>query len=113
MAKWEKMSKSRGNVVLPEEVVYGVYEYDSKNWEFRLPNGDVIDPGELGVWRDKLRTGFYFTATRYRRMPIFLHEKNNPVPSLLLIDGEEKVQHPDLVNFWGYLHEKYGEPEPE
>lgn len=30
----EKMSKSRGNVITPEEVVYGVYEMHS-GYEFR------------------------------------------------------------------------------
>jgi hypothetical protein len=97
---YEKMSKSRGNVVLPEEVVYGVAHLDD-GYEFRLPDGKVIeDYLELGIWQDGLNSKMFFTATRYGRVPVFLHCKGNPVPAMLLLDGEEKLQHPDLVGFW-------------
>lgn len=112
---YEKMSKSRGNVVLPEEVVYGVCELDSK-YEFRDFLGEVVDYyKEMGVWQDKLNTGFFFTATRFKREPVWLCEKNNfdaegkPIPLVLLIDGEEKIQHPeelDKVKYYVYVRKK-------
>jgi valyl-tRNA synthetase len=33
--QWTKMSKSKGNVVLPEEVVRGVYKLEA-GYEFRV-----------------------------------------------------------------------------
>lgn len=109
---WEKMSKSRGNVVLPEEVVYGVAELDPK-YEFRDFLGEVVDYKEQGVWQDKLNTGFFFTATRFKREPVWLCEKDSfdaegkPIPLVLLIDGEEKVQHPEELDKIKYYVPKY------
>ena len=97
---YEKMSKSRGNVVLPEEVVYGVADLPSE-YEFRWPNGRVIeDFKDVGVWRDRLNTDLYFTASMFGRIPVFLHYKGNPVPAILVIKGQRTQQHPQLVAFW-------------
>lgn len=111
MPQYEKMSKSRGNVVLPEEVVYGVHELHS-GYEFRGFLGEVVDYKEIGVWQDNLNTGFFFTATRHGREPVWLCEKDKfdsegkPIPLVLLIEGQEKVQHPDeldKVKYYGYV----------
>lgn len=102
MPIYEKMSKSRGNVVLPEEVVYGVYQLDD-NYEFRDLDNQVIDYTPLGVWRDKPRSGMFFTDTKHGRRPVFLHEKDNPVPVLLLIADKEQLQHPNEWVFWGRM----------
>lgn len=97
--KYEKMSKSRGNVVLPEEVVYGVCEVMA-GWEFRgPPDGGAIDPVKLGVWRDPV-SGLYYTATRHGRQPAFLCMKGEPIPPLLVFGGQEITQHPDFMPFW-------------
>lgn len=111
MPQYEKMSKSRGNVVLPEEVVYGVHELPFE-YEFRDFLGEVVDYKEFGVWRDKFHTSFFFTSTKHGREPVWLCEKNKfdsegkPIPLVLLINGEEKVQHPDELNkvkYYGYV----------
>lgn len=90
------MSKSRGNVVLPEEVVFGVYEL-ADGYEFRDATGEVVDWREKGIWRDKLKTGNFFMATRWNRQPVFLCEKDDPRPCVLLLEGQEHVQHENLV----------------
>lgn len=100
--QWEKMSKSRGNVVVPDEVVYGVYELD-KDYEFRFSDGQVCDWREMGVWRNKGGDGFFWTATRHKRQAVFLCEVGNPTPCLLLIDGEERDQHPNLVEYFVFV----------
>jgi hypothetical protein len=94
MVKYEKMSKSRGNVVLPEEVVYGVLDLDP-GYEFRDKYGNIVD-WRHNVWRDKGKSGYFFTATRLGRQPVFLCEKDDPRHCVLLIDGKEREQHPDL-----------------
>jgi valyl-tRNA synthetase len=93
--KYEKMSKSRGNVVCPEEVVYGVHEID-KRYEFRGIDGKVIDWKELGVWQDKLNTHCFFTSKRYDRQPVWLCLRENGVPCVLEVDGRTIIQHEDL-----------------
>lgn len=108
---YEKMAKSKGNVVLPEEVVYGVFTLNTE-YEFRNFLGQVIDFEKLGVWRDCLNTGFFFTATRFGREPVWLCQKGNvdkenkPIPTILLINGEEKVQHPDELKKIHYYTRK-------
>jgi valyl-tRNA synthetase len=82
--RYEKMSKSKGNVVLPEEVVYGVCDL-RPGLEFRDADGQAIDWKKLGVWQDELNTKFFFTATRFGRKPVFLHYKDNHVPALLTL----------------------------
>ena len=91
MIKYEKMSKSRGNVVLPEEVVYGVIEL-CPGYEFRDNCGNIVN-WQNNVWRDKSKSGYFFTATRFGRQPIFLCENGDHC--VLLIDGQEKEQHLD------------------
>ena len=98
MAKCEKMSKSRGNVVLPEEVVYGVLDLDP-GYEFRDKYSNIVD-WRHNVWRDKGKSGDFFTATRFGRQPVFLCEKGDPRHCILLIDGQEKEQHPGLPEEW-------------
>ncbi len=82
--KFEKMSKSRGNVISPEEVVFGVFELDP-NYEFRteLHDGEliVVDYKDFGIWQDQIRTGFYFLASKFGKLPAFLHQKRKSSPS--------------------------------
>lgn len=107
--RWEKMSKSKGNVISVDEVVYGVANVDPR-YEFRSPDGDVIDWKELCVWRNPdPADNFYYTAVRFGRMPVFLHEAGNPVPALFLIDGEERVQHPRRAAIWHGILERHPE----
>jgi hypothetical protein len=98
-----KMSKSRGNVVLPDEVVHGVCGLDDC-YEFRYANGNLTDWKAAGVWRHE---SGYFTSTRTKRQPVFLHEVGNPVPCLLRIKGVEQIQHPELLGYWQQLLNKY------
>lgn len=99
---YEKMSKSRGNVVLPEEVVYGVADLKPE-CEFRFISGGIIsDYRECGIWQNCLHDKFFYTATRFGRLPVFLHYKDNPCPALLTINGKETLQHPDLKEFWDW-----------
>jgi valyl-tRNA synthetase len=97
MAKWTKMSKSKGNVVLPEEVINGVYEL-SPGHEFRGLDGEVVDWEKLFIWLD---IAGYRTSTKYGRRPVFLHCKNNPVPCWLT--ALNKLQHEDEFGFWENL----------
>lgn len=102
--QYEKMSKSRGNVILPEEVIYGVANLDER-YEFRDIIGNVLDYKEQGVWQDKDHTGFFFTASNRGKKAAYLCEKGNPVPCILLINGEEKQQHPGRVEYYAYRKE--------
>lgn len=97
MAKREKMSKSRDNVVLPEEVVRGVCGL-AAGYHFRDERGAAVDWEWAGVWRAE---DGYRTSTRFGRQPVFLHEDGNPVPCLLRFsDGREMVQHGWHREFW-------------
>ena len=99
MTKREKMSKSRGNAVSVDEVVHGVRELKD-GYEFRYRSGELVDWELVGVWRD---IKGYTTYTRSGRSIVFLHEKDNPVPALLV----DKVQHPNEIEYWVDLLEKY------
>jgi hypothetical protein len=98
----EKMSKSRGNVVSPDEVVFGVYEL-CPGYEFRDPAGRLVDYRQKGVWRSP---DGYRTATRFGAAPVFLHCRNNPVPCLLgFSDGRVQTQHSKFASYWTNLLE--------
>jgi len=101
---YTKMSKSRGNVVLPEEVVCGVCELDP-SYEFRDVNGNLVDWKAAGVWRH--HESGYFTSTRTGRQPVFLHEVANPIPCMLNRAGREQMQHPELESYWIRLLDTY------
>ena len=70
--KWEKMAKSKGNVITPDEVIYGVSDLAS-GYEFRLPQvvkkgeefflvvTSLNDYKEWGVWLDKLKDSMFYT----------------------------------------------------
>ncbi len=96
MAKWEKMSKSKGNGISVDEVVKRVAGL-KEGYEFRDRSGELVDYKKERVWRDKLG---YKTFTGY---PVFLHEVDNPVPCMLV----DKVQHPNRYNYWSNLLDKY------
>lgn len=66
------MSKSKGNVITPDEVIHGVYQLDP-NYEFRNVNGEVINYKSYGVWRDC--DGDYFTSKRTGHQPVFYTKK--------------------------------------
>lgn len=104
----EKMSKSRGNVVTIDEVVHGISELDP-SVEFRFGNGQVIaDYKAVGVWRDSPGDSMFYTATRHGKQPVFLHEKDNPFPAMLLIHGSETIQHPGEFDLWWGILERNG-----
>jgi hypothetical protein len=93
------MSKSRGNVVAPDEVVYGVYQADG--YEFRDLLGEVVDLKTTYVWRNPGQG--YRTTKRYGNQPVFLHEAGNPIPAFL----DDGLQHAEELEFWLDLLEKY------
>lgn len=117
---WEKMSKSKGNVVRPEEVVFGVSDLD-RDYEFRDVEGDVIDYKAWGVWRDRFGSVYdkhvpnaerkpmlFYTSTIYKNQPVFLHRKGNPIPALFRDDdGFEYAQHQYLTRWWVMMLDKY------
>lgn len=73
--KYEKMSKSKGNVVRPEEVVWGVANLDPK-YEFRDFDGTIIeDYKKWGIWQDHFSNHCFFTSTRSGKAPVYLCEK--------------------------------------
>ena len=99
----EKMSKSRGNVVRPEEVVYGVHELAGTH-EFRTLTGDIIeDLKECGVWQDMFGNGCFYTSTCHGKHPVMLHERGNEVPCIIVVQGKEILQHPEQVVFWDMM----------
>jgi hypothetical protein len=78
-----------------DEVVHGIHEL-APGYEIRDMIGALIDFKQWGVWRDKAKNGFFYTSTRSKRQPVFLCCSEDGGECLLLIDGEEKVQHPNL-----------------
>lgn len=92
---YTKMSKSRGNVITPDEVIYGVAYFFEEGYDFRDSWGRVVDYQQMGVWRNKGGDGFYYTSTRTGRQPVFLCTAGEPCR--LLVNGEEVVQHPSLL----------------
>ena len=101
-AKRSKMSKSKGNVVEVDEVVCGVCILDDR-YQFRDLQGYLIDYRAMGVW--KTPEGDYRTSTSTKRQPVFLHEVDERIPTL--IQGRE--QHPEEVAFWEDLSKRYEE----
>lgn len=96
--RWEKMSKSRGNVITPDEIIYGVAEVQS-GYEFRFLDGMVInDFRKLGVWQDKPRDGMFYTSTRIGKQPVFLCQKGDPGVPAILVNGREVMQHEHLLS---------------
>ena len=65
----EKMSKSRGNVISPEEIVYGVYAI-SEGFGFLDDLGQLVDFRKFGVWRDS--DGHFYTSRRTGMRRVFL-----------------------------------------
>lgn len=94
----EKMSKSRGNVITVDEIVFGVREVN-EGYEFRFPTGELVDYTKIDIYRNP-EDHLYYTTTRFGKQPVFLHEKDNSVPAIILWEGTELLQHPDLVNYW-------------
>jgi hypothetical protein len=90
------MSKSKGNVILPEEVVFGVIE-SPPGYEFRAVNGLVLDPSEWGIWRNKNNDGCYYTNTQSGRRPVFLCKHGDNRTCVLIHNGKEIEQHPELL----------------
>ena len=93
-----KMSKSRGNVVLVDEVVRGVCEL-APGYDFRGLDGQLVDWEFERVWF--LDSVGYFTSTQCGRRPVFLHEADNPVP--MSITRLKTVQHVKEIAFWQNL----------
>lgn len=103
MTKRQKMSKSRGNVIHPEEMVYGVCDL-SEEYEFRDLNNEAIDHQRSWIYR---KEGKHFY---HKSLPVFLCRKNYPVPCLITINGEEQLQHEEQINYWLMMLEKYENP---
>ncbi len=95
MAKLVKMSKSRGNVISPDEVIRGVAEL-SDDYEFRDLDDELIDWKLKRVWFDH-NVG-YRTSTKYGRQPVFLHIKSSSIPPNLTT--LQTVQHAAELGFW-------------
>ena len=100
IVKRSKMSKSKGNAVGIDEVVCGVCGL-SDQYQFRDLQGYLIDHRAMGVWRTP--EGDYRTSTSTKRQPVFLHQLDEQIPTL--IKGKE--QHPKEVAFWANLSELY------
>jgi hypothetical protein len=92
----EKMSKSRHNVVTPDEVVFAVYDLQ-RGYEFRTIDGIIREPLRYGIWRNKGGDGFYYTSSQTGRQPVFLCRTGHAETCVLMIDGEERMQHPKLL----------------
>lgn len=90
-----KMSKSHGSMISIDEVMYRVAVVDP-NYEFRyLGLRTPIDHGNMQVWQDKAGDGFFYTPIRFGKVPVYLHEKGNPIPTRFLDEGGNvSVQHP-------------------
>jgi cysteinyl-tRNA synthetase len=101
-AKRTKMSKSKGNVVMVDEASCGIYKLDAR-YQFRNLRGYLVDHKMMGVW--KTPEGDYRTSTSTKRQPVFLHEFDEQIPTL--IKGKE--QHPEEVAFWANLSKLYEE----
>lgn len=109
MPVYEKMSKSRGNVITPDEVVHGVAEL-AHGFVFRgPPDGRVIDYLALGVWRDS--DGMYYTSGRHGKQEVFLCHADDVVPPMLLVRGEPTVQHLGCTGFWMGLLDGQSDPD--
>src|SRR3990167_10229920 len=101
---WEKMSKSRGNGVSVDEVISGVSEINC-NYEFRDINGYKIDYNKECIWN--AGDYQYFTAKRYGKKPVFLHQKEYLKPCAFVVDGELKFQHVNLKKYWKKLEKVF------
>lgn len=100
------MSKSRGNVVTPDEVVYGVAGLPATGYEFRMYDGRVLgreDVQLLGVWQDRAGTGMFYTSGRTGKLPVYLCRSGEEEAVTLLVEGMEIEQHPQgYVEYYGY-----------
>lgn len=104
--EWEKMSKSKGNVISVDEVVHGVATIDHP-YELRLPiaeNGTYtlipFDFKKFHVWRDG---PFYFTGNSYGKVPVFLCKKGREDPCQFPYNGgviEQHENHPIFNQEW-------------
>lgn len=104
--KWEKMSKSRGNVVLPDEVVGRIFEMHP-TYEIRNRNNILVDWRAIGAWRHYSADGMFYADSQHGRIPLFLHEIGNPIPCMLEIGDTLRLQHPEDLEFWDTLLTKY------
>lgn len=95
----EKMSKSRGNVISPDEIIKGVYQLDA-GYEFRDFQGQVVDWKKEHVFLQP-KVGYW----THKKVPVCLHEVDNPVP--VFLEGWSSSQHPDAMSYWLDLLEKY------
>lgn len=102
VGKRTKMSKSKGNVVIIDEVVRGVCGL-SDQYQFRNLQGYLIDYRAMGVWQTP--EGDYRTSTSTGRQPVFLHQLDEQIPTLI----KGKQQHPEEVAFWANLSKLYEE----
>lgn len=94
--RYEKMSKSRNNVITPDEIVHGVMATEP-GFEFRTINGYILEPTRYGIWRNVGGDGCYYTSSRCGKTPVFLCQVGDPRACVLLINGQETVQHPEIL----------------
>jgi hypothetical protein len=102
--KREKMSKSRGNVVTPDEVTCGVADLDCR-MEFRNYRNDPQDYRALGVWRDPV-DGNYYTSARTGKHPVWLCRIGIPDVPSIRFNGEERGQHAGIEETLEFLDDK-------
>lgn len=95
ISKREKMSKSRGNVILIDEVVKGVCDLAS-GFEFRDLNGQLVDWKIKGIWFQHDQG--YRTSTKYGREPVFLHKEGFSIP--VVLTTMKTLQHVQEFDFW-------------
>lgn len=102
-----KMSKSRGNCVTVDMCVYGVAEIDP-GFEFRDSFNRVIRKWHrCGIWRDKAGDGMFYAGPAFQKRPVLLCRADEIIPSRLVVNGREVMQHPHLFALWDALHAAY------
>jgi hypothetical protein len=101
----EKMSKSRGNSVSVDMVVNGVASIGAGQ-EFRdLENRVIQNWKRCGIWRGT--DGFYRTSPAFGKRPVFLCLSHEIIPSRLVVNRREVMQHGNLLHFWEVFHEAF------
>lgn len=83
----EKMLKSAGNVVRPEEVVRGVFHL-RPGFSFLDVGLQVVDFVATGVYRDF--DGFFYTSQRHGKRPVFLAYDG------AIVEFPSGIQHPNV-----------------
>ncbi len=116
MTQLVKMSKSSGNAIGVDQVVYMVWGLPD-GYEFRDLQGEIVDWKWANVWFDVssgYRMGQSFNGSgnfqmgrRLALSPVFLHLEGWPIPAYLNGRDVDGVQHQQNVVFWSRLRDKW------